>query len=778
MLLLVGCEQETSQDFYQRAIQYHERGEFASSIIELKNALQRNPENADARFLLGQIYLKTRNLAGAEKELLHAQKYGIPAGKLIEPLSRTWFLQGQFQKVLTELPLSAFSGADRSLVLLIHGRAYAGLGRYEDARAAFEKVLESRQNDPAALIEIARLEIGANRLDTARQLLARLEHLDPTNLEVVALNGDVALKSREFRRAVARYRQVLKNIPGHIPTKVALASALLGFGETGEAERILESALRQSPRLSDANYLRAVLAVKQQDYEMALTHAERVLETKPNHEPSLLISATAYFATGLLPLAERNLRRFIQLNPDHAFATQLLSAIQKEAEMRNHRYQRAFLIDDYALPADVAAFIDPYVEVRNILDVGLAYVDGLHDEFHQLREDRGADGLMDEARRMIGRDKTSSAILLLERALERDPGLAEAWIVLGQINLRSGKFEKALEVSQSGLRNHGNRRDLLMLVAMSNFLTGNGDAALLALRSLEELDRDAPEVQFVSALIYRRLWAEKASRDKLERSLALNPEYAPAIAERARVALAEFEVHQAEAGLRRLSGRWPNDPRFLDLSGGLALIQGNFAGAAESYRSALMMRPTSVRALRLAYAEQRAGHVKESYAVLEDWRRSHPSDTDVLLALANKYLAAEQFLEASEIYSEFLHQRPNDIVALNNLALISLRLGETDIALAHVRRAIDYAPQDPRLMDTLAEIHLTRGESQQALPLLRRAGRLLDAPPPGLQFRLAQALMLEGRAIEARQLLTQILDKQADFSERREAEALLTQLQE
>ena len=49
----------TSDEYLERAQGYFEQGELDASTIELKNALQRNRENANARLLLGRIYLET-----------------------------------------------------------------------------------------------------------------------------------------------------------------------------------------------------------------------------------------------------------------------------------------------------------------------------------------------------------------------------------------------------------------------------------------------------------------------------------------------------------------------------------------------------------------------------------------------------------------------------------------------------------------------------------------------------------------------------------------------
>lgn len=54
--LLQGCGKDLSDaDYVLRAKEYHDKGELQASSIQLKSALQKNPSNSEARWLLGKI---------------------------------------------------------------------------------------------------------------------------------------------------------------------------------------------------------------------------------------------------------------------------------------------------------------------------------------------------------------------------------------------------------------------------------------------------------------------------------------------------------------------------------------------------------------------------------------------------------------------------------------------------------------------------------------------------------------------------------------------------
>ena len=57
----------TPEQHIQKAKEFQTKGDLRASIIELKNALQKKPDNAEARFLLGQTYVKTQLGSDAKK---------------------------------------------------------------------------------------------------------------------------------------------------------------------------------------------------------------------------------------------------------------------------------------------------------------------------------------------------------------------------------------------------------------------------------------------------------------------------------------------------------------------------------------------------------------------------------------------------------------------------------------------------------------------------------------------------------------------------------------
>lgn len=87
----------TAGDYVAQARELLQSGDPRAAMIQLKNALQDDPKNAQARLLLGQIYLRAGNGEAAEKELRHARSAGMPAESWIADMGRAYLLQGRFR---------------------------------------------------------------------------------------------------------------------------------------------------------------------------------------------------------------------------------------------------------------------------------------------------------------------------------------------------------------------------------------------------------------------------------------------------------------------------------------------------------------------------------------------------------------------------------------------------------------------------------------------------------------------------------------------------------
>jgi tetratricopeptide (TPR) repeat protein len=783
--LFLGLLGEPSpEQTFEKALAHREGGEFAATIIELKNALRQDPKNTKIRISLGNTYMQLSDFTGAEKEYRRALKFGAPAEEVLEPLARALQLQEKYDQVLEEIWPDLLGGIAAADIYVARGRAYASIRRLEKAQEAYHQALQIAPQHLPALIETARLEIELSDEDEANQTLRRVQALSPQNLEAMALQGDLYLKTGKYAEAVDQYKLVLTKLPGHVLTKVALAEAYFRQGLDDEAAKLLDEALLRLPGNFNANYLSAAIAIKNEEFETALKRAERALFSDPGHVPSLAIAGSAAFALGQAELAERNLGKVVAQVPDHKVANRLLSVLRErrtatpkgKSPLENGDRSFTHLIDDTATPVRVASAIDTNVSDRQVLEIGRAYLRARQRPTADASErivERAGD--LAEFRRLLESDGSNPALERMQAELIEKPNSPQVRALLAEYHLIREQAAEAYRLIALDLDRVGNIREILVIGAIASLSTNRADIARLALRELIERELPSAEMNYLLALAYRQLGNDEAYHETLSRSLSIDPRYAPALAERVRLALGQGRLDEAERDAQILESVWPNNPVYFDLVAGLALLRDETEAAAQLYRRALGASPTSVRVLRLAYAAQRSGDTAESKYALQDWLGRNPDDTTVALALANKYVTANELVDAAELYSIVLRQRPNNVVALNNIAWVSLELGDQEAALKFARQGLGLAPDSVELLDTLAEVHISDGNYAAALPLLQRAANREQANPD-LQVKLARALAQNGSRGQAVTLLRQTLDAHREFPNRIAAERLLVEL--
>ena len=91
--LLAGCGSKDPAAFIASAKSYMAKADYSAATIEIKNALQKDPDNREARLLLAKALLETGNPGAAETEVRKAIALSAPANEAYPLLARS--LAGQ-----------------------------------------------------------------------------------------------------------------------------------------------------------------------------------------------------------------------------------------------------------------------------------------------------------------------------------------------------------------------------------------------------------------------------------------------------------------------------------------------------------------------------------------------------------------------------------------------------------------------------------------------------------------------------------------------------------
>jgi len=309
------------------AKQERDKGNHNAAIIHLKNLLQKSPEHAEARYLLGVTYNDTGNFTAAEKELRRALELQYDPAKVIPALGKSLLMTGAFQKVLDQVRLEGdASNPVQAEVLTLRALASIGLGRSREGRELLEQALARQPEFADALLGQARLAASEQKLDEAARLIDRALASAPKSTNAWLMKGELSRIMADPKGAIAAYQKVLELRPDSIPARVNIASLQIDGGNFDEARKQIAQMRKNVPNSPMTHYMEGLIEFRQHNYPAARDAVQQVLKVAPDHMPSMLLAGAVEFALGSHGQAQSYLGRVINRAPDNLYARRLLIA--------------------------------------------------------------------------------------------------------------------------------------------------------------------------------------------------------------------------------------------------------------------------------------------------------------------------------------------------------------------------------------------------------------------------------------------------------------------
>ncbi|WP_148290801.1 XrtA/PEP-CTERM system TPR-repeat protein PrsT [Sulfuricella denitrificans] len=738
---------ENTQALISQAKQFQQKGDNQAAIIQLKNALQKTPDDAEARHLLGMIYQETGDPASAEKELRKALALGMGRDKVAPGLGKVLLMQGQFQKVLDETDQTAAKKPTSPEILGLRGNAYLGLGKYQDAKQSFEQALQSRDDFADALLGMARLAIEDKDIDAAVSFTDLAVSKNPKNIDAWFFKGDLLRAQGKIQPALDAYGEALKIMPDNTPARLSRASVELAAGKFGEARADIEAARKKAPKNLMVDYLQALLDFRQGKHAAALDSLQQILRATPNHMPSVLLAGAVQFSLGSLQQAEQHLKTYLDKDPNSLYARKLLVATQ----LRQGR------------PDDAARTLVP-LDPEHSNDAGVHVI---------------------AAETALAKKQFAQASEHFEKAAQISPNNAAIRTELGLSRLAQGD-KRALADLQiaSGLEGESGRADIL--IVLSQIKSRQYDAALTSIAVLEKKMPQSPLPWNYRGVAYLGKKDIAKARDSFEHALKLDPKFFTAAANLAQLDLKDGQATNAR---KRFEDILKADPKHLlamlaiaDLSllqkdekaytnwlekatnanpqaiqphllqARFQLAKGDNAKAVLAAREAVNVQPKNPAALDLLgtaqFASKDLGNALDTYRKLAD---QLPNQTEPQLKLAQVQMAMKQPGDARKTLLGALGTKPDLIEAQLMLGSLEIQSARYDEAHKIAKQIQQQKPASPAGLMLEGDTALARKQYPAALAAFERAHKL--APSPVTLVRLYQALAGAGRFEEGEKRL-------------------------
>ena len=669
--------------------------DYNAAVIQFKNAAQKNPTDAEVRYLLATAYIETGNFPAAEKELRQAKQFKFDAARTSGALGKALLLQAKYHEVLDEIqPDPSYPPLPLAEILTTRGLAYLSITQLVEARDSLGQAKKLAPEMASVELGLVQVLAAENKLSEAEAMNNQLLAKYPAYALAWGVQGDLLAAQRRLDQAVAAYKKAIELEPQYFMAHIKLASLFADTNQLPKAQSQIEEIKKIAPSHPLTQQLQARIHYLQSNYPAAEEAIQSALKADPNYPPSLLLAGAIAHARGSNEQAEKYVSGVVSQFPNHLYARKLLATIQ----LKLGRTQNAL------------ATLQPIL--------------------NQSSPDIGSLLLAGEAYRTKG--EFVRAAEYLERAAALDPNNASVHTGLGMNRLAAGDTERAAAefTSASQLKPGEQKADFLLV--QTHLMGKQYDKALEAILSLEKKQPNNPEIQFLRGLAYAGKGDLPNARVNFERALSLQPTFYFAAR-----ALAQLDLKDGNAPAARkrfetiLEADKNNLPALVALAN-LAANQGQEKDYVAWLERAAKSHPTALspRAY-LAHFYMRKREPAKALSVAREARSADPKNPLALHLLATMQFAVGDKENAITSYTELIRMTPEWPLVYYDLAAVQLANNNAPAAKASLNKALEIDPTYLNAKVALVRLELQAGKPTEALQIAQQIQKQTPKSPLG-----------------------------------------------
>ncbi len=772
-LCACGGAQARKAGYLDKGREYLKQRDFEKARVEFRNALQLDPNDAEAAYLSGEATERTGNVREAAGLYQDAVQSNAAHTAARAALARLYLYAGEPDKALDLVNQGlAHTPNDPDLLIvrasvrvrsgdkvsaLADAQAAARLAPQNENAVALLAALHNQQGETAKAVDLLRHALQAPSASAdLRAVLAQLYFDSGRRAEGSAELGRVIAQAprqyvyrfqlaQSFQQdfnwsaAEATLRQAVRDLPQSTEARLGLVDYLEERGARDAAEAELKAAANSNP--DDAQYLLRLSELYTRHGKVA--DAVRLDEQLIKNDDS-----------GPAGLAARtHLARIYVATDRPALATPLIETILKQ----NPRDNDALLIRaELALARGQA--LAAVTDLRAVA----------HDQPNSLPVQRTL------ARAYLRAGDITLAEETLRAALARVPSDAALQLELARVLTRSRRLDQAIPLLSELVREHPDDLTALESLFDAQLAQQNFAAAKLVAQRLQADQPKLPVGSFMEGTLELTQKHLDAARVAYERAAALAPDAVEPVIALVRVDLAQTHQDQALARLDRSIARLPREPVFHNVKGEVLASTGQTSAAIAAWRQASALAPRWDLPYRnLANVQLASGDSAGAVRTLRGGIDAAQGNADLVIALAALYERIGRADDAIAQYEAFLKVSGGTSAVANNLAMLLITHRQDQASLDRARAlSQNFAnSKDPALVDTWGWVLYKRGEAPAASAVLQQA---VDRAPqlPELRYHLALAQLKLGSVRDARDNLDKALAADASFNDLEDARRL------
>jgi putative PEP-CTERM system TPR-repeat lipoprotein len=681
----VSRDQRWGEARFQLAEAYAANGEPELAYRQYIRAADLLPQDSQAQLKAATYLLRARQFEDARSRaqlLLQRDPNHIDAQIIVaNALARMRDLDGAVAQI--EQAIAADPSRGDSYTHL--ARLQLARGLRDQAHAAFTKALEIDPTSVPAHLALANFQWSTGDTAAAEQTLNKAYAIDPrhrlTN-RVLASFHTIAGRAADAERHLKFVAEESKT-PG---AALALADFYIAQQRPGEAREILEAIAKRGRARADVETKLADLEYSQGQTAAAAQRLGRVLSREPNNPAALLLRAEWALRERQWEEALSAAQAAVAAKPGDVAAYY----VRGEAETRTRRFGAA--INSYteilrlrpdAIDARIA--LSRLHLARNSLDSAVLYA-----QEAVTNDPADLEARLALIRAWIARADYTLADAELARLKRDAPSTAEVFVLDGSLRLTNGNTPAARAAFETALRLDPLSPESLATLTAMDVLQKDLAAARARLDTALSIKRDDPRLLVLAAkaaLVERDLARAEAL---LHEAIRLDPLDVASFPLLARLYQVQKRLDAVAQEADDRARREPSNLGATLLAAVLVHTRGDLAEAERRYAQILKGEPrAALAAYKLAsiYLE-RGENLDSAEQLAQNAAQLLPDQAEVVDTLGSIYYKRAMYGQAITQFQQSVAAEPDNATFHYHLGLAFSKNGETDRAREAFRTAL------------------------------------------------------------------------------------------
>jgi tetratricopeptide (TPR) repeat protein len=783
LALAIACSGCSGADarkgrYLEKAQGFVAKADYQKAQIELRNALQIDPNFAPAQLLSAEVAERLgdpRRALQMYQAALDQDANSIPARAGV---ARIYVFGGLPEKGMEIVAAGLTRNPDDPTLLTVRGAAKAALGDAKGAIVDAEKALASAPSSESTVALLAPLYLQQGRADDARKLVETAIGAAPKNVGLRIVLADMYLRTGQSAQSEKLLREVISMEPTVIAHRYTLARFLVAEKRVDAAAQVLREVIVQEPDNIEAKTALVNLLATGQSFEAAEKELLGFVKASPKDMEVRLALGDFYNERDKAAQAARVYGEIVERDRD---GPQGLAARNRlaAAALREQRLADATRLIDEVLA--VNAQDNDALILR--ADMALARGDApaaITDLRTVLRDKPDAAPVQRAlARAYVQSNDLALAEETLKTAIATNPGDEQLRVDYARLLMRTGDGDRALKSLEDTVAetptNLAAQEQLFMVYVSRNDL-GKARQTAAAVKSARP---DLPLGDYLTGLVDRADGKFDAALASYEAALRLQPNGKEPLTAIVELLVSQKRSDEALARLARAAVEQPQSALVRNLQGELLTSTRRLPEAIAAFDSAIGLSaewwvPYRGKSIAQLLQQQPAAAMQ----TMERGVKETGGAATLVVDLASLYEKSGQTDKAIALYDDLLKKNPDSDAFANNLAMLLSTYRSDPQSLERARALSEKFKDSPTAayVNTSGWVAYRQGRYEEAVALLKRATEK-EPNAPLMRYQLALAQIKTGQVDQARRNLEDALKVGGSLPWAGQAREQLEQLQ-